>query len=88
VSRLLQQILADDELIDAIAAAQIPRQRGAPLAEVLAQIRSALLAGELTLVDMDPPGGVPDRADAPDEDNEQCLKPVDDHGGVVPSRSS
>jgi hypothetical protein len=69
VSRLLQQILADDELIDAIAAGQIPYQRGARLAEVLAQIRSALLAGELTLVAMDPPGGVPDRANAPDEDD-------------------
>jgi hypothetical protein len=70
VSRLLQQILADDQLIDAIAAGQIPRGRGARLAEVLAQIRSALLAGELTLVAMNPPGGdVPDRADAPDEDD-------------------
>ena len=69
VTWLLQQILADDQLIDAIAAGQIPRGRGARLAQVLAQIRSALLAGELTLVAMDPPGGVRDRAIAPDEDN-------------------
>ena len=69
VTRLLQEILADDQLIDAIAAGQIPRHRGARLAEVLAQIRSALLAGELTLVAMDPPGCVPDRAIGPDEDN-------------------
>jgi hypothetical protein len=69
VTRLLQQILADDQLIDAIAAGKIPRERGARLAEVLALIRSALLAGELTLVAMDPPRGIPDRTIETDEDN-------------------
>jgi hypothetical protein len=69
VSRLLEQILADDQLIDAIAVGQIPRHRGARLAEVLAQIRSALLAGELTLVAIDPPDCAPDHAVAPGEDN-------------------
>jgi hypothetical protein len=77
LSKALLQVLADDRLIDEIAAGRIPRQRDGRMAEVLAQTRASLLAGEINLASMDPPSYVPDGAITVKEDNPRA---VDDAG--------